>query len=653
MSRKRGSPASSSSSVLLLLMISLCVFWELYNLSRTTTDKLPEEEITNLFPPTLSSSSKLSTRRHTPAVVVGTFNGYDIVYKGNTSTTSSSSASSPLYSSVKCMGETFTWNESWLYKSCAFENLCFDLQTKEFVLFRSPQERKLQQQIQTLLQNHQRKQYQQPPNDTTTSTTRTAYFPYKDSALISTLMQEQSVSIGTFLQAWGWDSKNGIPSLEWFPTIIDTIDHEGNEIKIHNSNEKVIKIRQSPPITSWYELANPQTIMIPFQLTHGGNLGHFVWDNLLPIYSLLDLFGWINGDNGDDGDDDDNGGLFTTSMGQHQTSNPEQMKHLLSPLLLMRYQNPNRNRNTKLDALTCNPYNKCRKNLEKALPLMGIADFRQLKGTKNSHVQLHEESSSPSPPSPPPPRYVCSNRGAAGIGMLSDHGFNTHGQYQNARSFWHPHNVGRGGSTMHGFRNYMMAQMGIVHSVPPTHRPRRIVVSIHSSSAGPRNLSFKSQIQALQESLVMSPSLIVTRKSPKSINITTSIMGTQPNKNNNDGSHDIVEVIVVELAKLSLRNQIVLLKDTDILITACGGGAVTSIFLPKNTQLVLYYDSTDSTHSKGKERKNAGPLDFAYWNHASNIQTHWFPIPGMNDPAALQVLVTMVENWFVSSSSLR
>ena len=626
MIRKRGSLASSSP-VLLFFMISLCAFWELHNLSGTTTHRLPEEASTHLVSPTPSSSSQLPTR----TAVVGTFNGYDIVY------TTSSSASSPLYSSVKCMGETFTRNESWLYKSCAFENLCFDLQTKEFVLFRSPQERKLQQQIQTLLQNHQKKQQ---PSNATTSTTTT--FPYKDSSLISTLMLDQSVSIGSILQGWGWDSNNGIPSLEWFPTIIDPIiDGQGDDKIIHNNNNNnVNKIRQSPPITSWYELADPHTIMIPFQPTLGGNLGHFIWDNLLPVYSLLDLFGWINVDNDD---------APTAAMQQQQTSKLDQMKHLLSPLLLMRYYEKSKSK-YKYGRPPCIPKDKCRKNFEKALPLIGIADYRQFKGTQESHIQLQDQSHSSSPS----PRFVCSKRGAAGIGMLSDHGFNMHGQYQNTRSFWHPHNVGRGGSTLYGFRNYMMAQMEINRSVPqPSDRRRRIVVSIHSSIAGPRDLSFEPQIQALQKSHVLSPSMMVTQTSATRNNINTSItnpniknLGATPTKQG--GNDDVIDLFVVELAKVSLRDQIVLLKNTDILITACGGGAVTSIFLPKDAQLVLYYDST---HSKGGGRKETGPLDFAYWNQASYIQTHWLPIPGMDDPPALQVLVTMLENWFVSSSS--
>ena len=67
----------------------------------------------------------------------GTFNGFNVRYRD-----ASSPSSVPLHSTVHCMGENFG-ERSWLHRSCSFRNLCFDLEEREFVLFRSNSETSL------------------------------------------------------------------------------------------------------------------------------------------------------------------------------------------------------------------------------------------------------------------------------------------------------------------------------------------------------------------------------------------------------------------------------------------------------------------------------------------------------------------------------
>ena len=43
--------------------------------------------------------------------------------------------SSPLVSTVHCVGETFT-EKAWTHRSCEFTNICFDRKRKDFVLFK-------------------------------------------------------------------------------------------------------------------------------------------------------------------------------------------------------------------------------------------------------------------------------------------------------------------------------------------------------------------------------------------------------------------------------------------------------------------------------------------------------------------------------------
>ena len=67
----------------------------------------------------------------------GNFNGFDVHYRDP-----SAPSFVPLQSTVHCMGENFG-ARSWLHRSCSFRNLCFDLEKREFTLFRPDTERDL------------------------------------------------------------------------------------------------------------------------------------------------------------------------------------------------------------------------------------------------------------------------------------------------------------------------------------------------------------------------------------------------------------------------------------------------------------------------------------------------------------------------------
>jgi hypothetical protein len=50
-----------------------------------------------------------------------------------------------------------------------------------------------------------------------------------------------------------------------------------------------------------------------------------------------------------------------------------------------------------------------------------------------------------------------------------------------------------------------------------------------------------------------------------------------------------LDIRVVKLSKMKLKDQIELVTGTSIFITMCGGGAVTSMFLPKRASLFAYF----------------------------------------------------------------
>jgi hypothetical protein len=75
----------------------------------------------------------------------------------------------------------------------------------------------------------------------------------------------------------------------------------------------------------------------------------------------------------------------------------------------------------------------CTKNFNKFLPLMGI-DPQTMKTTKDSAIQVAVSTDIKS-------RYVCSN-GAAGLGMVNDHGMKKHGVEK--ADYEYSFNVGKG-----------------------------------------------------------------------------------------------------------------------------------------------------------------------------------------------------------------
>jgi len=70
-----------------------------------------------------------------PTTADGSFQGVPIIYMEGL----------PPDSTVHCTGDTFGTEQEldWLYRSCEFRNICFDLSKKEFILFPSKQEQLL------------------------------------------------------------------------------------------------------------------------------------------------------------------------------------------------------------------------------------------------------------------------------------------------------------------------------------------------------------------------------------------------------------------------------------------------------------------------------------------------------------------------------
>jgi hypothetical protein len=294
--------------------------------------------------------------------------------------------------------------------------------------------------------------------------------------------------------------------------------------------------------------------MIPFHALSPMNIGHFMWDSLLPIYTLLSIFGLTG-----------------------------------NKLVLLRYVLKG-----KPLLYTCEENNRfaeaCEEIFEKLLPLVGVPRY-EFSSTLDPALNLtHKQKSN----------YVCSSQGVAGIGYLTDHGEAGHGKRES--DYRGTHNYGRG-PVLFAFRNFILQNMGMhwPDRVSST-QPFRISFSIHSSGRDHRNLDFASQIAILRD--------------VSSLNIVLNSY---------------------HFSELSMEEEIEIVAQSSILVTACGGGAVSSMFLPRGSSLVMYYAET-------MERVANAKLDFDYVNNMGYVRTHWLPTKHMNEETSLNTFVQLIQN---------
>jgi hypothetical protein len=201
---------------------------------------------------------------------------------------------------------------------------------------------------------------------------------------------------------------------------------------------------------------------------------------------------------------------------------------------------------------------------------------------------------------------VCAAHGAAGIGSLTDHGVSkSHGWL--AEDYQTTHNHGRGG-LMRRFRAYALANIGLEdHRVVPRAGPHQVVFSQNSSSVPVRMLNFEFEVQVLQKAL----------------------------------PHAVVQSTV--LKKLSLYEQMELASRTAVLVTFCGGGAVTGMFLPKGASLIIYYQHNGGIRN-GKPTGDLAMLDWDLFSAMSHIRVHWIPLSLRGNPVGQAGLVFLIQH---------
>lgn len=455
---------------------------------------------------------------------------------------------------MHCVGENYQPN-AWKQRSCRFHNLCFNTTSKEFVLFDSLREQKLAGYL------HNRE------------------FLHVSSSIRRNNVTMQTMSLGSINLKWG-DKENGIGRLRWFPNV------------------------QEPTIQSYYSLPE-WMIWIPFHSMNGANPGHLVWDDFLPIYTLLEMF---------------------QLLPQRNLSAPGFSNLFLLP---MRYVLTNGERGLWASCdLREEKTEACRKMMSKFLGLLVGKDYPFHFSTTQDFLFQKNNANGPD--------IVCARTGVAGIASLTDHGISKmhgwEGEFADAKilvpyslvscrtrflveeDYLFTHNHGRGGQ-LYAFRNFMMHNMGFIGKElllhqrvgPDGYARHRIVFSQKSSEIFNRNLDFERQMQIARENL---PAALVEGYAFR--------------------NH-------------SLQEQLTIAHDASIFVTLCGGGAVTAMFLPAGTSVFLYY-SEDGGAKNNRMTHKPAMLDWDLFNAMSHLRVHWLPRNTLTDKYDEQLLVDLMRH---------
>eukprot|EP00539_Tryblionella_compressa_P017588 CAMPEP_0178850864 /NCGR_PEP_ID=MMETSP0746-20121128/20784_1 /TAXON_ID=913974 /ORGANISM="Nitzschia punctata, Strain CCMP561" /LENGTH=545 /DNA_ID=CAMNT_0020516327 /DNA_START=35 /DNA_END=1673 /DNA_ORIENTATION=+ len=372
------------------------------------------------------------------------------------------------------------------------------------------------------------------------------FLDISQSYLQQTKDKKNTVSLGGINLKWGMRNETGIPRLEWFP-----------EIRRLGPGETL----------SYYELP-PSVVMVPFHSMNAANPGHLVWDDFLPIYTLLTMF---------------------------------QLERR-TDLLMMRYILKDGVRGLWASCdYTDEKKNDCKTMQRKFLPLMLGMDpvHKDMPTTEEFDFQVKQGTE-------PKSTLVCAAHGLAGMGALTDHGTRKLHGWEDA-DYETTQNHGRGGM-LYEFRNFMLNNIAI----PTEYQqkpPFRIVFSEQSSNIGHRNLDFTLQKQMIQESF--------------------------------NPSYVMVESYV--FSRLTLYQQLDIASKTSIFITTCGGGAVTSMFMPRGSSVLMYYLEYGGVVA-GRQTGKPARLDWDLFNNMAHLKVHWLPVGTMHEESDLRAFLFLIQH---------
>ena len=287
-------------------------------------------------------------------------------------------------SSMQCIGDNFEPETAWMFRSCRFRNLCYDTQQREFVYIQSQEESNLKNTLQQL--------------------------PHKEFMTLTTVATDDiAVSLDAFYPQMSPAIEQ---KLKWFPKI---------------------KMQAGISVEGFYELPS-NVVWVPL-------MGSTFWSDLLPIFTLLSVFGLIKDD------------------------------QILKPFLFLHN-----------NSLSGDSYNYF------------------LNSNTKDEKQLLDKS-----PGGQRSTLVCAKDAVAGIGMIADRGFNLPERWKTKSPAYvtqvphavsvnlNTHNLAQG-SILKGLRDYILSNRG-AEAISPT-TSDTLVVSFHNQAKALDTPELRSQISA-------------------------------------------------------------------------------------------------------------------------------------------------------------
>ncbi len=394
---------------------------------------------------------------------------------------------------------------------------------------------------------------------------------------------------------------------------------------IYNSDIRKVKwkpntILQPNDVSSYYRM-DDEYIFLPFHSMAGHNVGHLIWDDLYAIYTALRLR------NDMDAHDMQHHPKYLflrhvleESSNSTTTTTPQQL-----------YANCDVRRNKRI---------QCKNNFDRFLPLFGQVESSTFRTSKTSQLNVSYEGSekgNAATTTTSSSSLVCFDKTIVGIGMLTDHGWNDHG-WDTPQSMDPPHNLGRG-RLFFDFTQYL------IHQPVTTTATSALTQSTRSTTNDPRSVS---QITFSIES---------SRDWSRRLNFTNHINAVTA-RIAEDSSNRTIPLVVqsYRMYELSLTEQMDVARNTNIFVSVCGGGSMTTTFLPRNTVVILFYDP-DSGHDyyNNEVHPNGGParLDWDLLNNAAHLRVHWLPISSMDTPDHIELFFRLVRHELTMIHSMR
>jgi hypothetical protein len=267
----------------------------------------------------------------------------------------------------------------------------------------------------------------------------------------------------------------------------------------------------------------------------------------------------------------------------------------------------------------------CAQMVNELAPMMGVSEIKLLNDLKlttipvagNTSVKRNEVVSSSSSITS---NLVCVTHSASGMGFLTDHGLNMHGQ--KTEDYLSPVNVHRN-ANLERFRTFLLRNVGMDDQGAGKRRltvlpPYKVIFAVLSSKIPKRRFDFAKPVQALRNTSKM----VLQTPAPTDTNSTSDYGKYYP-------LSSLLQIESIVMWNYTIRQQASLTCRAAIYVSACGGGTAPAFFLPKGSTLIVY----------GNELQR---LDWDLWNNYAHLRVHWLSMEHMEEDVDL--LVTLIQD---------